>query len=645
MEITLNVLPELAASIFGIILSLSLRFKYADATEANVHYRHLVYSVTFATVTDVWSVLVQEAWENVPLLLRMINTTTFYLATLVAGFFLFRYVAFRAGSAGKTYLRIQRFLLVSDAALLILNLFTRTFFDYGEDGNIIYATMHLPVSYGVAFWFVFSSCIVQKLHGEKEKALERIALMFCSLSLLIAFIIQFFFLRDVMFSFAVGILSVYLVFFAVEMPVYVRLEAATLDLIQKREEAGKAAKKALRASRAKSNFLANTSHEIRTPMNAILGMNDMIEQGTSDERIKSAAAQIRDAGESLLQIINDVLDYSRIESGKMEMHNVPFSLGKLLHEEDEMWREQIEEKGVAFEIEIAEDVPDPLFGDRQKLFQTIGNLVSNAYKYTETGTVSVQVTTGIAGSETQLLIAVKDTGIGIREEELTQVFSLFTRAALEENRDKQGAGLGLKLTDEMARLMGGSIRAESTYGQGSRFTIRLPLEKDKTRAEDDTRAKQVYEKEREAYRKRPEHAVFSAEGKRVLIVDDTVVNLTVLKKMVEQTGAEVDTCMSGKECLTALQLQKKQTFDMVLLDYMMPEMDGIQTLELLRMIPSCEQGTLPVIALTAAIDDSTAYYFLQAGFDDYLPKPVKPKEIQAMMKKHLSASGDGEVRT
>ena len=156
MELTVNVLPEIAASIFGIILSLSLRFKYTDATEANVHYRHMVYSVTAATVTDVVSVLMQVRWEQTPALVHMIITTLFYLATLLAGFCLFRYVSFRAGRAGKTYLRVQFVLLAADALLLVLNLVTRTFFDYDQSGNIVYGVLHLPVAYGVAFWFLLS---------------------------------------------------------------------------------------------------------------------------------------------------------------------------------------------------------------------------------------------------------------------------------------------------------------------------------------------------------------------------------------------------------------------------------------------------------------------------------------------------------
>lgn len=640
---TVNVLPELAASIFGIILSLSLTFKYADATEANVHYRRLVYSVTFATVTDVIAVFLPAIWTDMPAPAHLVSTTLFYLATLLAGFCLFRYVAIRAEKVNKTYFRIQTILLVSDTLLLTINLFTRTIFDYGDDGNIIYGTFHLPVSYGVAFWFLLSSIIVQGIHNEKEKQLERIALAFCGLSLLTAFVIQFFFLRDVMFSFAVGMLSVYLVFFAVEMPVYVRLEEATKDLLLKQEEAEKAAAKALRASKIKSNFLANTSHEIRTPMNAILGMNDMIAQGTDDVRMKEAAGEIRQAGENLLQIINDVLDYSRIESGKMEIRNTAGSLGQLLFAIDETWRDAIEAKEIAFDIAVKDDVPDAMFTDYEKLKQTLSNLVSNAYKYTENGSIRVQVSCGMAGDEKQLLIAVKDTGIGIRKEELQEIFSLFTRAALEENRDKQGAGLGLKLTDELAGLMGGSVRAESVYGKGSTFTLRLPLQQTAEQKVSDIRARNAYEESCENSRKQAVSEHFSAEGKRVLVVDDTVVNLTIIKRMVSQTGADADTCMSGQECLTALQLQGKHPYDLVLLDYMMPEMDGIQTLELLRMIPSCEQGHLTVIAMTASIDDSTAYHFLQAGFDDYLPKPAKANDVLAILKKHLSKAGAGEV--
>ncbi|MBQ6903201.1 MAG: response regulator, partial [Lachnospiraceae bacterium] len=522
-----------------------------------------------------------------------------------------------------------------DILLLIVNLFTRTFFSYDESGEIIYGTLHLPVSYGVAFWFVLSSCIVQGLHSGEYTRFQRIVLRASGISLLTAFLIQFFFLRNLMFSYAVGILGVYLVFFAVELPVYLQLEEATRVLSEKQRDAEDAAKRALRASRAKSNFLANTSHEIRTPMNAILGMNDMIAQGTGDIRIRAASHEIRTAGEKLLQTINDVLDYSRIESGKVELTERFFSLGTLLAETDAGWRSGIEAKDIRFLIECAAGIPDNVFGDAGKLKRILEHLVSNAFKYTEEGEIAIRVSTDEADSK--LVIAVSDTGSGIREEELKHVFSLFTRAALEENRDKQGTGLGLKIADELARMMGGHIEASSVFGTGSRFALHIPLARTGTDP-DQKQAADVYREMRAAAQPGADTHSFRAEGARVLVVDDTVVNLTIVKSMLKDAGAYPETVMSGEACLKALADTSEHPYDIVFLDYMMPEMDGIRTLEMLRMIPGCEKGALPVVVLTASIDESSAFYFLKAGFDDYLAKPVKAAELSAMLEKHLGQS-------
>ena len=632
MALTTNFLPEAAASVFGVMLCLYLRFKYTDSAEAYVYYRQMAYAVTIAALTDVLSVCVQEFGTGVPSGVYLLNTTAFYIATVVAAYLLLRYITMRAGQAGSRMFRLQKYLLYADILLLTVNLFTHTFFHYDESGEIIYGTLHLPVSYGVAFWFVLSSCIVQGLHSGEYTRFQRVVLRLSGISLLTAFLIQFFFLRDLMFSYAVGILSVYLVFFAVELPVYLQIEAATNVLSEKQRDAEEAAKRALRASRAKSNFLANTSHEIRTPMNAILGMNDMITQGTGDIRIRAASHEIRTAGENLLQIINDVLDYSRIESGKAELTERTFSLGKLLAETDAGWRSNIEAKGIRFLVECAAEIPDPVFGDAGKLKRILDHLVSNAFKYTDEGEIAIRLSKDEAGR--MLALAVSDTGAGIREEELKHVFSLFTRAALEENRDKQGAGLGLKIADELARMMGGEIEANSVFGAGSRFTLRIPLTRT-AEDQDNRQAADVYEEVRAAAKDTRGKQLFRAEGARILVVDDTVVNLTIVKSMLKDAGTKPETVMSGEACLKALSESVEQPYDLVFLDYMMPEMDGIKTLEMLRMIPGCEKGALPVVVLTASIDESSAFYFLKAGFDDYLAKPVKAAELSAMLEKHL----------
>lgn len=637
MLLTTNFLPEAAACVFGVILCLYLRFKYTDSAEAYVYYRQMAYAVTIAALTDVISVCVHEFGTGVPPVIYMIQTTVFYISTVAAAYLLLRYITMRAGQAHSRMFRLQKYLLYADILLLIVNLFTRTFFSYDESGEIIYGTLHLPVSYGVAFWFVLSSCIVQGLHSGEYTRFQRFVLRLTGISLLTAFLVQFFFLRNLMFSYAVGILGVYLVFFTVELPVYMQLEEATRVLNEKRQDAEDAAKKALRASRAKSNFLANTSHEIRTPMNAILGMNDMIAQGTGDIRIRAASLEIRTAGEKLLQTINDVLDYSRIESGKAELAERDFSLGTLLAETDAAWRSGIEAKDIRFLVECAAEIPDSVFGDAAKLKRILDHLVSNALKYTEAGEIAIRLS---ADGADRIRFAVSDTGTGIREEELKHVFSLFTRAALEENRDKQGAGLGLKIADELTRMMGGEIEATSTYGAGSCFTLRLPLARGADDPDKQKAAADVYREMRmDAHAGQDTHS-FRAEGARVLVVDDTVVNLTIVKSMLKDAGAQPETVMSGEACLKALADTAEHPYDLVFLDYMMPEMDGIKTLEMLRMIPGCEKGALPVVVLTASIDESSAFYFLKAGFDDYLAKPVKAAELSAMLEKHL-----GQART
>ena len=632
MILTTNFLPEAAASVFGVILCLYLRFKYTDSAEAYVYYRQMANAVTIAALTDVLSVCVYEFGTDVPSGVYLFNTTVFYIATVAAAYLLLRYITMRAGQTDSRMFRLQKYLLYADILLLIVNLFTHTFFSYDEHGEIIYGTLHLPVSYGVAFWFVLSSCIVQGLHSGKYTRFQRVVLRLSGISLLTAFLIQFFFLRNLMFSYAVGILSVYLVFFAVELPVYLQLEEATMSLSEKQRDAEEAAKKALRASRAKSSFLANTSHEIRTPMNAILGMNDMIIQGTGDIRIRAASHEIRTAGENLLQIINDVLDYSRIESGKAELTERAFSLGTLLAETDMQWRSGIGAKGIQFSVECDTGIPDRIFGDAGKLKRILDHLVSNAFKYTDEGEIAIRLSAEEA--DRMLIIAVSDTGTGIREEELKQVFSLFTRAALEENRDKQGAGLGLKIADELARMMGGEIEANSVFGAGSCFTLRIPLTRT-TDVPDQQCASDVYAEACSAAENVQDKHLFRAEGARILVVDDTVVNLTIVKSMLKDAGTCPETVMSGEACLKALSETGEQPYDLVFLDYMMPEMDGIKTLEMLRMIPGCEKGTLPVVVLTASIDESSAFYFLKAGFDDYLAKPVKAAELSAMLEKHL----------
>lgn len=628
MLLTADIWPEVAATIFGLILCVSLRIKYRDATEANAYFRQLAYTLTAATFMSVFSTVVRTFGERVPRIIFLINSTLYYVATILAAYCLLRYIVTRAERQNGRFFRVQRYLMFASLVLLALNMSTGVLFSYSVDGTVHYGPLFLPGTYGVALWFLLAACVSQGIHKDKHTLVQRIALRFAGIALMLAFIIQFFFLRELYFSYAVGIFTVYLVFFAVEMPVYRSVEEATIRLEAARRQAEEATDRALAASRAKSNFLANTSHEIRTPMNAIMGMNEMIAKGTADAHIREASGRMREAGSALLQIINDVLDYARIESGRMELMQDEYSISDVLMEIVRVWRGRIEEKGVAFGIEVADNVPDDIFGDQDKLRQIIANLISNAVKYTRYGSINVHVRKERAGDDDFLILSVEDTGVGIREEEREEIFSLFTRASIEENRNIQGAGLGLKIADELTRMMKGSIRVESVYGEGSRFILRLPFySKEKGIAAKDALSEKMEQAKNEGTRE-----MFRADDKSILIVDDTVVNLTVAKGLLQEMGAAADVALTGAE---ALSMMEKKKYDLVFLDHMMPEMDGIEVLAQLRHIKGYEKGKTDVIALTSNADETSRAFYLDSGFDDYLAKPMRSEEMNELLRKHL----------
>ena len=624
-----NFWPEAGAAVFGLILCISLATKYRDADEANKYFRELAYAVTLVTIVDVLSVINHIVSPPDASGVFLFTSTLFYLLTERSSYCLLRYVAFRANRQNGKFYRVQKYIYLADAALIVSNLFVHWLFRYGEDGKVIYGTLHLPVTYGVALYFLLTACIMQGVDKEIYTLLQRIVLRMAGALMLIAFLIQFFILRNIYFSYAVGVLSVYLVFFAVEAPVYTRVEELTNHLILTRQEADEATVRAHHAASAKSSFLASTSHEIRTPMNAIMGINELIARGTADEHIKEVSEEIRTAGINLLQIINDVLDYSRIESGKMELVEGIFSLSDVLMEVERTWLARVESKQLQFQIVIDDKVPDELYGDQDKIRQVLTNLVSNAVKYTDKGSVILYVKRIRKDGRDLLEMTVEDTGAGIREEEMDKLFTVFTRAALEENRNKPGAGLGLKISEELTHMMGGSISVESEYGKGSRFMLHIPVDV----TEGETKARPLFWDKEEKRREEENSISFGAPGRRVLVVDDTVVNLTVMRGMLRPTQMTVDEAMSGAE---AIAMARQGRYDIVFLDHMMPEMDGVETLHALRKIPEYDKGEVCIVALTGNADETSRKFYLEQGFDDYLAKPMKERDLFLLLRRHLA---------
>lgn len=399
------------------------------------------------------------------------------------------------------------------------------------------------------------------------------------------------------------------------------------EKVRESDELREAKNLAEQANHAKSDFLANMSHEIRTPINAIMGMNEMVLRESKDESIREYAANIESASKTLLSLINDILDFSKIEAGKMEIVNAPYDTATFFNDVVNMIDVKAKQKQLDFQVDIDSTLPSVLHGDEVRNRQIIVNILNNAVKYTKQGIVKLTVEGIRESGVVTLKMQVKDSGIGIKKEDMDKLFGGFQRLDLEQNRSIEGTGLGLAITRNLVESMKGRIEVESEYGKGSVFTIFLTQE-----IIDDTPMGDFKEKfEAAAKQEKGYKESFVAPDAKVLVVDDNDMNLAVAKALLKKTDVQVTTCTSGKECLECI---KKEFFDVILLDHMMPEMDGIQTLEKIRQTENmCK--SVPVIALTANAIVGAKEQYIKAGFSDYLSKPIHGTELEKMLLEYL----------
>jgi signal transduction histidine kinase/CheY-like chemotaxis protein len=392
-----------------------------------------------------------------------------------------------------------------------------------------------------------------------------------------------------------------------------------------------AAEAANQANEAKSLFLSTMSHDIRTPMNAIIGMIEMILRDSREEETLMYAESIRTAGNTLLGIINDILDFSKIEAGKMELIEVDYNFVSLLNDLVNMVQRKAEEKGLTFELDVDSNIPRLLHGDEIRIKQVITNILSNAVKYTKEGGIVFSVTyskSEAADNEIILHVSVKDTGIGIKKEDLDKLFVAFERIEEKRNRNVEGTGLGMAIAQDFLNMMGSKIRVESEYGQGSVFSfdLRQQVVKWEPLGEFDTAYKRFLQ-ERQQYR-----VQFTAPKARILVVDDTEVNLKVFVSLLRKTKMQIETADSGDACIA---LFKRNFYDVIFLDHMMPNKDGIETLKEMKACTDTPNKNTPVICLTANAVSGMREMYIEAGFDDYLTKPIDTGRLESMLLAYL----------
>ena len=383
------------------------------------------------------------------------------------------------------------------------------------------------------------------------------------------------------------------------------------------------------ASRAKSDFLANMSHEIRTPINSILGMDEIILREYNDPTLRKYALNIQNSGKTLLALINDVLDFSKIEANKMELNPEEYDFVISILDIVSTMRSRAISKGLSMDFVVNNDMPHILFGDHVRIQQVVLNLMTNAVKYTKEGGVVLSVDYEKLDEEhINVMVAVKDTGIGIRKEDLDRLFSPFERLDEVRNRTIEGTGLGMNIVQRLLRLMDSEPHVESVYGEGSTFSF---VVKQKVLSWEPIGD---FEASLDAAVQREEtyHATFTAPDAKVLLVDDTEMNLMVVKGLLKSTLVSIDTASDGKQ---ALSMTEKTEYDVLLIDHRMPVMDGVQMLEALRGSPENPNSKKPAIALTANAIAGAREEYMAAGFDDYLIKPVVGSRLEEALVEYL----------
>lgn len=619
----------IAAIFVLLIIYFSVGKKYSKISTSNRMFYRMVNTAMIQSVTDIIMNITETYTDIFPPAVAGWCRTVFNLLTVTLTYYAYAYV--KAYSVEEESSRKQKIMDFSVGTLLflfvvlgIVNLFTGVVSYIDEAGEFHNGPLYI-FNYIVPFIlmiFIMITALDRRKNytGDQFKAIISF-LALVSAGVAIEFLLHYEVLT-IMFGVSLALLTIQL---SLETPDYKKMVETMDALKETNAEVVRAKELADNANHAKSDFLARMSHEIRTPLNAVLGMNELIIKESDDSSIKEYANDAYRSASNLLTIINDILDFSKVESGKMTLINEPFDTVDILHEEYTIFSFKSEEKGIALLFDIAKDIPSKLNGDNIRIKQVITNLLNNAMKYTDQGTVTLRVSLENARNDiANVLFEVIDTGRGIREEDMTKLFAAFERIDEKNSRSIEGTGLGLNIAKVMLKLMDSELKVESTFGKGSRFYFTLPLE-----IVDSTPIGtfNIDENSKNSETEKKEELIYNP-NLRILAVDDNMVNLKVFEGLLRKTGATIEKASSGR---AALEMTLKNKYDIIFLDHMMPEMDGIDTLQNMKVQPDGKNIDTPVVVLTANAIKGSREVYLNAGFDDVCYKPTTQSELNAAL--------------